>query len=71
MKDYSEKADSNLVGKLGFRQEETLPFSNLDDRFCTCGDGSTAHTRYCINAMENEINTTRYSRLRKHIFWQK
>ena len=39
MKDYSENADSNLAGKLGFRQEETLPFSNLDDRFCTCGDG--------------------------------
>ncbi len=42
MKDYSEKADSNLVGKLGFRQEETLPFSNLDDRFCTCGDRRAA-----------------------------
>ena len=36
-----------------------------------CRDGSTAHTRYCINAMENEINTTRYSCLQKHIFWQK
>lgn len=38
MKDYSEKADSNLAGKLGFRQEETLPFSHLDDRLCTCGE---------------------------------
>lgn len=44
MKDYSENADSNLAGKLGFRQEETLPFSNLDDRFCTCGIGSTDDT---------------------------
>lgn len=36
----------------------------------TCGDGSSAHTRYCINAIKNGMNITRYSCLRKHIFGQ-
>lgn len=37
MKDYSEKADSNLAGKLGFRQEEIMPLSNWNSQFHTCG----------------------------------
>lgn len=42
MKDYSEKADSNLAGKLGFRQEETMPLSNQNSQLHTCGDGCLA-----------------------------
>lgn len=52
MKDYSEKADSNLAGKLGFRQEEIMPLSNWNSQFHTlrvCGKAGASGEVICEN----------------------
>ncbi|MGI6096248.1 MAG: hypothetical protein ACOYBL_12605 [Lachnospiraceae bacterium] len=49
MKDYSEKADSNLAGKLGFRQEEIMPLSNWNSQFHTCGNSLPSVKKSPIN----------------------